>query len=507
MLDRRAAAGAVQRRARAARATGSSSADRARRRHAPASSSSEGGGSLAPGNGDGPRTLGSLAPDAARGGPRVVRRLFAGRPARRGSPAAACWPGARRWRSSYLLSTSAEHYTGTNSVGVRSLVAEVPAGEPPLRARTWTCPTAPAACSSLLWPELAAARRCARAAGPRSGARAASAARGGPAAARRGPLGRRPGPSRSCSSRRRRQRAGAALPDARGRAAGGRRHRRPAGGRSTADARRRAAARRVARSASWRRRTTRPASSRAARRRLRGAPPSSGPGSSARGSTRRSSSCCCPRSGSSRCGCSRRARPGWARARTAALTIAAVAILNAAAWALITPAWHGPDEPDHFAYAQTLAERGETPDKQESDTPPFSSRHVVALDATRTYSVVGLADTRPPWLAADEERYRADAGRRPPGARTTAAATCSRPRRTCPATTCSPLPAYLAADSREHVHRADGDAAHVRAARRRRRAVRVPVRARAGAAPAMAGGRRRACSWRSSRWSRSCSGW
>ena len=96
---------------------------------------------------------------------------------------------------------------------------------------------------------------------------------------------------------------------------------------------------------------------------------------------------------------------GMGSAPAAALAIAAVAILNAAAWALITPPWQGPDEPDHFAYTQTLAELGNTPDRQQSDNPAFSTRHATALDATSTYSVVGLVDTRPPWLAADEERF------------------------------------------------------------------------------------------------------
>jgi 4-amino-4-deoxy-L-arabinose transferase-like glycosyltransferase len=96
---------------------------------------------------------------------------------------------------------------------------------------------------------------------------------------------------------------------------------------------------------------------------------------------------------------------GMGSARGAAVAIAAVAILNAASWALITPPWQGPDEPDHFAYTQTLAELGNTPDKQQSDNPAFSTRHATALDATSTYSVVGLVDTRPPWLRADEERY------------------------------------------------------------------------------------------------------
>jgi hypothetical protein len=104
---------------------------------------------------------------------------------------------------------------------------------------------------------------------------------------------------------------------------------------------------------------------------------------------------------------------GPGRVRGAVATITAVAFLNAAAWALITPAWHGPDEPDHFAYAQSVAERGETPDKHQTDAPAFSSRSVVALDASRTYSVVGLSDTRPPWLAADDAHYRARLARNP----------------------------------------------------------------------------------------------
>ena len=97
---------------------------------------------------------------------------------------------------------------------------------------------------------------------------------------------------------------------------------------------------------------------------------------------------------------------GLGGSRAAAGTIALVAVVNAAAWALITPAWHGPDEPDHFAYAQSVAERGETPAKEPSDRPAFSTRSVVALDAVRTYSVVGLGDARPPWLEADETHYR-----------------------------------------------------------------------------------------------------
>ena len=97
---------------------------------------------------------------------------------------------------------------------------------------------------------------------------------------------------------------------------------------------------------------------------------------------------------------------GGARAKRVAVAVAVVAVVNASAWALITPVWQGPDEPDHFAYLQTLAEQGELPDRQPGGAGAFSSGSVVALDATRTYSVVGLGDTRPPWLESDEQHYR-----------------------------------------------------------------------------------------------------
>jgi hypothetical protein len=91
--------------------------------------------------------------------------------------------------------------------------------------------------------------------------------------------------------------------------------------------------------------------------------------------------------------------------RRTGLTIAVVAFVNAAAWSLITPAWQGPDEPDHFAYVQSLAERGQVPDRQQAERGAFSTGLAGALDATRTYSVVALGDTKPPWLEADERRY------------------------------------------------------------------------------------------------------
>jgi len=48
---------------------------------------------------------------------------------------------------------------------------------------------------------------------------------------------------------------------------------------------------------------------------------------------------------------------------------ALVALLNAACWSFITPPFQVPDEQDHFAYVQQLAETGHLPSK----SPPSQS--------------------------------------------------------------------------------------------------------------------------------------
>jgi 4-amino-4-deoxy-L-arabinose transferase-like glycosyltransferase len=98
----------------------------------------------------------------------------------------------------------------------------------------------------------------------------------------------------------------------------------------------------------------------------------------------------------------RKLRPGVA--------IVLIAFVNAGAWALITPAFNAPDEPDHFAYAQYLATTGHAPPHSNNTRPAFSTDHTLALEAVNIYSVVSLPETRPPWLASQErawERLRA----------------------------------------------------------------------------------------------------
>lgn len=53
-----------------------------------------------------------------------------------------------------------------------------------------------------------------------------------------------------------------------------------------------------------------------------------------------------------------------------AAAIALIAFVNAGSWALITPAFNAPDEPSHFAYAQYFAETGHAPARVPDARPP-----------------------------------------------------------------------------------------------------------------------------------------
>jgi 4-amino-4-deoxy-L-arabinose transferase-like glycosyltransferase len=57
-----------------------------------------------------------------------------------------------------------------------------------------------------------------------------------------------------------------------------------------------------------------------------------------------------------------------------------IATLNAVCWSFITPAFQGPDEPDHFAYVKQLAETGNLPS---SSSERFSQEELTALSGVR----------------------------------------------------------------------------------------------------------------------------
>jgi Predicted membrane protein (DUF2142) len=100
-----------------------------------------------------------------------------------------------------------------------------------------------------------------------------------------------------------------------------------------------------------------------------------------------------------------RARAAARRVGAAAWLCALAATLNAVAWGLITPPFHVPDEPQHAAYAQYLAETGSLPPRAGADV--FSSDESAAFGTTRFNAVVGNGAGRPKWTAAEaRERER-----------------------------------------------------------------------------------------------------
>jgi hypothetical protein len=85
-----------------------------------------------------------------------------------------------------------------------------------------------------------------------------------------------------------------------------------------------------------------------------------------------------------------------------------IAALNFACWAFITPPFQGPDEVDHFAYTQSLVQRGEAPSLNPgSRLARWSSAEALVVDDMSFFTDHQVGDTRPPWTARQQADYRA----------------------------------------------------------------------------------------------------
>ena len=104
---------------------------------------------------------------------------------------------------------------------------------------------------------------------------------------------------------------------------------------------------------------------------------------------------------------------GVMRGGRTAFAVGSICFGIAATWALVTPPFDAPDEPEHFAYAQAFAESGTAPDRSPGERSPYSSRATLALDAMRIYSHVEAPDGRPPWDTRAERRWQSAMERAP----------------------------------------------------------------------------------------------
>jgi 4-amino-4-deoxy-L-arabinose transferase-like glycosyltransferase len=92
--------------------------------------------------------------------------------------------------------------------------------------------------------------------------------------------------------------------------------------------------------------------------------------------------------------------------RRLAAWLFAIAALNAGCWALITPVFQGPDEVDHFAYVQSLVERGEGPSHDpHSKLERWSGAENRALEDAGFFTDHQVGDAPPPWLRARQRAY------------------------------------------------------------------------------------------------------
>jgi hypothetical protein len=94
-------------------------------------------------------------------------------------------------------------------------------------------------------------------------------------------------------------------------------------------------------------------------------------------------------------------------ARRLAMWMFVIAAVNACCWALITPVFQGPDEVDHFAYTQSVVERGQGPSRDPaSPLARWSGAENLALEDTSFLTDHQIGDSRAPWLASEQAEYR-----------------------------------------------------------------------------------------------------
>ena len=92
--------------------------------------------------------------------------------------------------------------------------------------------------------------------------------------------------------------------------------------------------------------------------------------------------------------------------RRVLLWLYVIAVLNFLGWALISPPFQAPDEVDHFAYTQSLVERGEEPSRDAgSPLLRWSTSEGLALEDTAFPTDHQIGDTTVPWLALEQHRY------------------------------------------------------------------------------------------------------
>jgi Predicted membrane protein (DUF2142) len=105
----------------------------------------------------------------------------------------------------------------------------------------------------------------------------------------------------------------------------------------------------------------------------------------------------------------------WSARRTG-VWLFVIAAVNFACWALITPPFQAPDEVDHFAYTQSLVERGEAPARGASSLARWSAQETLALEDMSFFSDHQIGDSAVPWSKHQQAFYERQARAKRPSA-------------------------------------------------------------------------------------------
>jgi hypothetical protein len=107
----------------------------------------------------------------------------------------------------------------------------------------------------------------------------------------------------------------------------------------------------------------------------------------------------------------RRYARGPPRLRTGAAVVAALAFGNALVWSLVVPAFQPPDESAHYAYVESLVERGERPARSIRGGEGSYSRGTSLAINSVAAGVVQDPAARPPWTGLEERELAAQTER------------------------------------------------------------------------------------------------
>lgn len=87
--------------------------------------------------------------------------------------------------------------------------------------------------------------------------------------------------------------------------------------------------------------------------------------------------------------------------------VVVLAFVCAATWAVVTPAFQTPDEPEHYAAAEYFAQTGGAVERVAAGRNLYADDETVALEAMNTLTVIERADVKSPWMAGDEQAWLA----------------------------------------------------------------------------------------------------